>query len=158
MKRLSIKKPEEVKRQILEYLHSSEELKFSHKLHGILLLLENENTNCSEVARLYGSTPQTLTGWVHKLNQGEGGNIDVLRDKMKPGRNTRLSKDQIQNIKYVLEKNPKRYGIDSPKWDGKTLAAYLDKKYGVHLKIRMCQRWLQKLKKGQDSSNYDPPE
>ncbi|MHA4807356.1 helix-turn-helix domain-containing protein [Flavitalea flava] len=158
MKRLFIKKPEEIKQQILEYLHSSEELKFAHKLHGILLLLENETTNCSEVSRIFGNTPQTLTGWVHKLNQGEGGNIEALRGKVKPGRNTRLSKDQIQNIKYVLKKKPTRYGIDSPTWDGKTLATYLTKKYGVHLKIRMCQRWLQKLKKAEDSSNYNPPE
>jgi transposase len=152
MKRLSIKKPEQVKRQIMEYLNSSQELKFSHKLHGILLLLESENTNCSEVSRTYGNTPQALTGWVHKLNAGEGGNIEVLRDKLKSGRHPSLSKAQIQIIKYALEKSPKRAGMDSSNWDGKTLSAFLIKKYGIHLKIRMCQRWLQKLKQGNDGT------
>src|SRR5579864_4420948 len=146
MKRLYIKKPEQVKQQIMAYLNSSEELKFSHKLHAILLLLENEHTNCSEVSRIYGSTPQSLAMWVHKLNEGQGGNIDGLRDKAKPGRNMRLSKDQIQEIKYAIGRSPKQYRMDSVKWDGKTLSAFLHKKYGVNLKIRMCQRWLQKLK------------
>jgi len=52
MKRLLIKKPQQVKEKILEYLNSTDELKFSHKLHGILLLLENENNNCSEVSKI----------------------------------------------------------------------------------------------------------
>lgn len=150
---MTIKKPNEVKRQILEYLQSSDDLKFSHKLHGILLLLDNKNTNCSEVSRIYGNTPQALTAWVHKLNQGEGGNIEVLRNIKKSGRNTRLSKDQIQKIKYVTQQSPRRYGIDAEKWDGKSLSLYLSKQYGVNLKIRMCQRWLQRFKAEKQSDN-----
>jgi hypothetical protein len=42
--------------------------------------------------------------------------------------------------------------MDSSNWDGKTLSAFLGKKYGIHLKIRMCQRWLQKLKQGNDGT------
>ncbi len=146
MKRLLIKKPQQIKEKILEYLNSTDELKFSHKLHGILLLLENENNNCSEVSKIYGNTPQTLTAWVHKLNEGEGGDIEVLREKNKPGRNTRLSTKQIQYIKYAIQKTPKQFAINSPNWDGKTLSLFLEKKYNIRLKIRMCQRWLKKLK------------
>lgn len=145
MKRLSIKNPEEVKRRILEYFNSTEELRFASKLQGILLLLENENTNCSEVARIYGSTPQTLAGWVHKLNEGNGGDIEVLRDKAKSGRNTRLSKDQSQAIKDVLKKEPTHFGIKSTKWDGNTLSEYLTQELGITLQIRQCQRLLQRL-------------
>jgi transposase len=145
MKRLLIKKPQKIKEKILEYLNSSDELKFSHKLHGILLLLENENNNCSEVSKIYGNTPQTLTAWVHKLNEGEGGDIDVLREKNKPGRNTRLSTNQIQYIKYAIQKTPKQFAINSLHWDGKTLSLFLEQKYNIHLKIRMCQRWLKRL-------------
>jgi len=145
MKRLLIKKPQQVKKKILEYLNSSDELKFSHKLHGILLLLENENNNCSEVSKIYGNTPQTLTAWVHKLNEGEGGDIEVLREKNKPGRNARLSAEQIQDIKCAIQKAPKQFAINSPNWDGKTLSLFLEKKYNIKLKIRMCQRWLKRL-------------
>ena len=108
--------------------------------------MENENNNCSEVSRIYGNTPQTLTAWVHKLNEGEGGDIEVLREKNKPGRNTRLSTEQIQYIKYAIKKAPKQFAINSPHWDGKTLSLFLEKKYNIRLKIRMCQRWLKKLK------------
>ncbi|MHB1921931.1 MAG: helix-turn-helix domain-containing protein [Chitinophagaceae bacterium] len=147
MKRLTIQKPDQVKEQIMLYLNGSEELKFSHKLHGVLLLLEN--TNCCEVSRIYGSTPQSLAAWVHKLNQGEGGNIKVLKDQPKPGRSQRISVKQIKSIKYALSKKPTDYGIQSLKWSGIALSQYLKKEYGVELKIRMCQRWMQRLKNNQ---------
>ena len=153
MKRLSIKQPEQVKRQIVEYLRSSEELKFAHKLHGILLLLSNENTNCVEVAKVFGNTPQALALWVHRLNQGEGGNIEVLKDKVKTGRQTRITAEQLKNLKCALGKTPAQYGIDTAKWDGRALSLFLAKEYGIHLKIRMCQRWMQKLKLEKDAND-----
>ena len=144
MKRLTIKKPDQIKAQILQYLNGSEELKFSHKLHGVLLLLVN--ANCSRVSRIYGGTPQGLAAWIHKLNQGEGGDIQVLRDKAKPGRNKRLSPHHIKAIKYALNKKPTAYGMQGTVWTGEILSKYLNKKYGVQLKVRMCQRWIQRLK------------
>ncbi|MEO8771063.1 MAG: winged helix-turn-helix domain-containing protein [Ferruginibacter sp.] len=145
MKRLSIKKPEEVKGQILEYLNSSEELKFVGRLNGILMLLQNEDTNCSEVARIYGYTPQAIAGWVHRLNKGQGGNIEVLKDKLKTGRNTRLSEIQLQNIKDILKEPPVIVGLKSDNWDGNTLSEYLNQQFGINLQIRQCQRLLQRL-------------
>lgn len=145
MRRIAIKNPEEVKKQILKYFQESEDLKFAYKLQGILLLLNNKDINCSEVARVYGSTPQTLASWVHRLNEANGGNIEVLRDKPKPGRSTRLSKIELQSIKDVLKKTPTYYGFNVPKWDGHTLSRFLNKEFGIELKIRQCQRLLQKM-------------
>jgi len=145
MKRITISKPQEVRRQILEYFQGSEDLKFAYKLQGILLLLNNEETNCSEVARIYGSTPQTLAGWVHNLNQGSGGNIEVLRNKPKPGRAAQLSKNDLRTIKDVLKTTPSHYGLQSPTWDGDTLSVFLGKQFGIKLQVRQCQRILQRL-------------
>ena len=145
MKRVAIKKPEEIKRQILEYFQGSEDLKLAYKLQAILLLLDNKDTNCTEVSIIYGSTPQTLANWVHKLNQGEGGSIEVLKNRAKPGRSTRLSKNDMQSIKDVLMKSPRQYGIKSTQWDGDTLSILLNKKFDIKLKTRQCQRILQNI-------------
>jgi len=145
MKRVAIKKPEEIKRQILEYFQGSEALKLAYKLQAILLLLDNKDTNCTEVSRIYGSTPQTLANWVHKLNQGEGGNIEVLKNRAKPGRSTRLSKNDMQYIKDALMKDPRQYGIKSTRWDGDTLSILLNKKFDIKLKTRQCQRILHNI-------------
>ena len=145
MKRISIKQPEKLLRQIEEYFDSTDELRFAAKLHGLLLLLRDENNNCSEVARQLGKTPQTIAGWARKLNQGKGGNIEVLRDKIKPGRNTRLSKEDMKCIKDALKQTPAHFAMTSTKWDGSTLSQYLDQKLGITLQIRQCQRILQRL-------------
>lgn len=145
MKRTTIKQPEKLLRQIEEYFDSTDESKFAAKLQGVLLLLHEKDNNCSEVARLIGKTPQTVAGWVRKLNQGKGGNIAVLRDKMKPGRNTRLSKEQMKDIKDVLKHAPAHFGIEAIQWDGNTLSTYLDQKVGIPLQLRQCQRILQRL-------------
>jgi transposase len=145
MKRISIKQSEKLLRQIEDYFDSTDELKFAAKLQGVLLLLRDENNNCSQVARQLGKTPQTIAGWARKLNQGKGGNIEVLRDKIKPGRNTRLSKDRIKFIKDVLRQKPTHFGMTSTKWDGSTLSVYLHQSLGITLQIRQCQRILQRL-------------
>lgn len=145
VKRITIKKPEEVKRQILEYFQGSEDLKFAFKLQGILLLLNNEDTNCSAISRIYGSTPHTIASWVRKLNEGTGGNIEVLKNKPKPGRATQLSKNDMAIIKDVLKKKPSHYNLPSPNWDGDTLSVLLEKQFGIKLQVRQCQRILQRL-------------
>jgi transposase len=145
MKRISIKQPEKLLRQIEDYFDSTDELKFAAKLQGVLLLLRDENNNCSQVARQLGKTPQTIAGWARKLNQGKGGNIEVLRDKIKPGRSTRLSKSHMKIIKDVLRQRPTHFGMTSTKWDGSTLSEYLHQSLGITLQIRQCQRILQRL-------------
>src|ERR1035438_398283 len=97
MKRTTIKQPERLLQQIEEYFGSSDESKFAAKLQGVLLLLRDKDNNCSAVARLIGKAPQTVAGWVRQLNRGNGGNIAVLRDKIKPGRNMRLSRDHLKD-------------------------------------------------------------
>lgn len=145
MKRLTIKKSEKIREQIFEYFQESEDMKLAYKLQGVMLLLNNKDTNCTEVSRIYGCTPQTLANWVHKLNQGEGGNIEVLRNKTKPGRSAHLSKNQLHTIKDALGKNPTHFGLKSTKWDGETLSMFLSKQFGVELKVRQCQRILQRM-------------
>ena len=158
MKTTTIKQPEKLLRQIEEYFDSTDEAKFAAKLQGVLLLLQDENNNCSAVARLIGKTPQTVAGWVRKLNRGKGGNIAVLRDKKKTGRNTRLSKEQMKDIKDVLKHSPAHFGIEVIQWDGNTLSTYLNQKLGISLQVRQCQRILQRLgyanKRGRPDSQH----
>jgi transposase len=145
MKRLTIMKSEEIREKISKYFQESEDMKFAYKLQGILLLLNNKDTNCTEVSRIYGCTPQTLANWVHKLNQGKGGNIEVLRNKVKPGRSAHLSKNQLHIIKGALKKSPTHFNLKSTKWDGETLSMFLSRQFGVELKVRQCQRILRRM-------------
>jgi len=145
MRRITIEKPEKIKQQILDYFQDSAEHKFAYKLQAILLLLDNEHTNCSEVARIYGTSPQTIAKWVRQLNEGKG-NIEALKDRLKSGRNTRLAERDMRHLKDVLKHNPSVYGIQSNRWDGITLSAFLMKEMGIELNVRQCQRILSRLR------------
>ena len=146
MKRLAIKNVENVRRQILAYFASDDEqMQYFLRLQAILLLSQENGPSSIEVAALYGVARETVTRWVNKLNATEQGDIAALLEVPKPGRNTKMSKKQLAIIDKVLMKSPRKAGIQADKWTGAVLSDYLKKRYGIELKIRMCQRWIRTL-------------
>ena len=102
MQKLKVENTDMIKKQIREYLKSSsDEKRFVHRLHSILLLLNNEDNNCNTLASLFNNSPRSLSNWVHKLN--ESGDIKVLRDKPKRGRQPKLNSEQLEHIKAILQ-------------------------------------------------------
>ncbi|HWY33882.1 MAG TPA: helix-turn-helix domain-containing protein [Nitrosopumilaceae archaeon] len=88
-------------------------------------------------------SPRTVANWIHALNSS--GDIDVLRDKPKPGRRNRLTEGQLEELKHQLQKQPGEAGIETNLWDGKSLSHYIKKQYGVLIQVRQCQRLFRKL-------------
>jgi transposase len=151
MKRLVIKNVENVRRQILAYLATDDEqIQYLLRLQVILLLSQENGPSSIEVAAIYGIARETVTRWVNKLNGDEKGDIAALLDVPKPGRNTRMSKKLLASIDKALMKPPGKVGIQQDKWTGAVLSDYLKKKYGIELKIRMCQRWIRRLEQRRD--------
>lgn len=143
MQKLKIKEAEQIEFQIHQYLHNSDEARFIHRLHGILLLLSNEENNCANIAHLFKNSPRSLSNWVHSIN--ESGNIDVLRDKPRQGRTPRLNDGQLNHLKAIIEEHPTKVGINANIWDGKSLSHYIQIKFGIALQVRQCQRLFRKL-------------
>lgn len=143
MQKLKVENPEDIKEQIRQYLKSSNEGRFVHRLHGILLLLSNKENNCTTVASLFNNSPRSLSNWVYKLN--ESGDIEVLRDKPKSGRPPRLNGEQMEHIKNILQDSPSKVGLTANIWDGKTLSNYIEKKFSIKIGVRQSQRLFHKL-------------
>ncbi len=143
MQRLKIKNPEAIKKQIYCYLNSSMDAKFIHRLYGLLLMIDNENNNCENVASLFNNSSRTVSNWVHKIN--ENNNIDILKDKKKPGRKTRLNTEQLDFIKESLIKHPSELGLNANIWSGEILSHFIKEQFGIELKVRQCQRLFHKL-------------
>lgn len=145
MKRLEIKNSGIVRQQILKLLNSDEQAKYLVRLHAILMLIEQEKPNCSEVANLYGIAPPTVARWVNRINASTDGDISVLMDIPNPGRNTRMEEKQMAFIRKTLARSPGKAGMKENKWTGRLLSDYLQQKYGIALKVRMCQRWIRRF-------------
>jgi transposase len=143
MKRLVIKDIEGIKEKIQAYFTGNEESKFIHRLHGVLLFVEKEEESCDSIGALFGNSPRTVSNWIKRIN--ESGDIESLRSKKQPGRPSRLSEEQRESLKKILQESPEQHGITSNIWDGKSLSAYISDQYGVELETRACQRLFHKL-------------
>lgn len=143
MQKLQVQNSENIKEQIYNYLNNSDEAKFVHRLHGILLLISNTENNCNTVAELFDNSPRSLSNWIHKINKTK--DINVLRDKAKAGRTPSLNSEQFEQIKQVLQKYPDEVELNANIWDGKTLSYYIEREFNVILKVRQCQRIFRKL-------------
>ena len=96
----------------------------------------------SEVARLLGDAPRSVEYWVRRFQQ-QG--LAGLREGERPGRPRRLSEQQLQEIDTVLHGMPREVGLRGSLWDGKTLAAWIERQYDVKLGVRQCQRIFRQL-------------
>ena len=105
--------------------------------------MNNEDNNCNTVSSLFNNSPRSLSNWVHKLN--ESGDIKLLRDKPKRGRQPKLNSEQLEHIKAILQYPPSKVGLDGNLWDGKTLSYYIEQRFSIKLGVRQCQRLFHKL-------------
>ena len=121
-------------------IRRSEESRYDHRLHGVLLVAQG--MTCPEVAKLLGDAPRTVEYWVHEF--AEMGLAGLLESE-RSGRPRRLSAQQLQEINAVLRHMPREAGLGSNLWDGKTLAAWIEREYRIDLGVRQCQRLFRQL-------------
>lgn len=143
MQKLELESANEIRKMILSYFNKNEEAKFIHRLHGILLKLENQDNTCDTIGRMFGQSPRSISNWIKKVNDAKS--IEVLRDSEKSGRTPKLDDTQMSQIKEVLQKEPELSGVTANIWDGKSLSFYIQKTYSIELGARQCQRLFHQL-------------
>src|SRR5712692_8411511 len=121
-------------------IRRSEESRYDHRLHGVLLVAQG--MTCPEVAWLLGDAPRSVEYWVRRF---EDRGLAGLQEGERSGRPKRLSAQQIAGINTVLRQTPRDVGLGQNLWDGKTLGAWVEMKYGVRLGVRQCQRMFRQL-------------
>ena len=85
----------------------------------------------------------SVSNWIKRIN--ETGDIESLRSKKQPGRPPHLSEEQRQELKAIIQDPPERHGIARNIWDGRSLSACIEKRYGIIMKTRTCQRLFHQL-------------
>jgi transposase len=140
MKPLKIKDAETLALGLQDEIRRSEESRYDHRLHGVLLVAQG--MSCHQVSQLLGDAPRTVAYWVHRFERdGLGG----LTEEEKPGRPRRLSEEHLRSIDEALRRQPTDFGLTGNLWDGKTLSAYVTKQLDVSLGTRQCQRLFRQL-------------
>ena len=121
-------------------IRRSEESRYDHRLHGVLLVAQG--MTCPQVADLLGDAPRSVEYWVRRF---EKDGLAGLVEGERPGRPGRLSPQQMAAIDQILRGSPRDVGLSVNIWDGKTLRQWIDKKYGIVLGVRQCQRLFHQL-------------
>ena len=140
MRKLQIPDAETVILALQDEIRRSEESRYDHRLHGLLLVAQG--MSCREVGYLLGDAPRTVEYWVHRFDEeGLAGLVDATR----PGRPRRLDSQQLDEVAEALRGSPEDAGLVGQIWDGKTLAAWVEQRYGIRLGVRQCQRLFRQL-------------
>jgi transposase len=125
---------------IQDEIHRSEESRYDHRLHGILLVCAG--LSCYEVANLFGHSPRTVQYWVQRF---ERSGFAGLQEGERSGRPAVLDEATVRKVGADLRGDPRAFGYAQNLWDGKLLSHHLAEKYGVQLGVRQCQRLFHKL-------------
>jgi len=134
MKSLTIADASTIVLGLQDEIRRSEESRYDHRLHGVLLVVQG--MSCPEGSRLWGDSPRTVEYWVRRFeDRGLAGLVEGERS----GRPRRLNDKQLEEINSVLRQAPESVGIGRGLWDGKGLATFIKKRYGVTLGVRQCQ-------------------
>jgi len=140
MKALRIADPASIILGLQDEIRRSDESRYDHRLHGVLLVAQG--MTCPEVAKLLGDSPRTVEYWVHGFEKrGLAGLIEGERS----GRPRRLEEQQLKEIGAVLRQMPRDVGLGGNLWDGKMLAAWIEREHGIELGVRQCQRLFRQL-------------
>lgn len=140
MRRLEIADAEVIRIAIQQEIARSEESRYDHRLHGLLLITAGQSTQ--QVAELFGEDRRTVQRWIKTF---EGHGLDGLREGERAGRPKSLDARQWSALGKDLRRSPAAFGFPAGLWDGKLLSEHLRQRYRVRLGVRQCQRLFRQL-------------
>ena len=140
MRRLEIKETDIMQIAVQQEIMRSEESRYDHRLHGVLLICNGFSSN--EVAELFGHSPRTVQYWIHRFEES---GFAGLEETPRPGRPSRIEEAVLEEISQQLRRSPRELGYAQNLWDGKLLTHHLKERFGISLGVRQCQRLFRQL-------------
>lgn len=140
MRKLEIADGEVMQLAIRQEIERSEESRYDHRLHGLLLVATGRS--CTEVSQLFGENATTVQRWVQRF---ERDGFSGLREGQRPGRPRVLDERRWRRIEADLRKMPRDFGFEASLWDGPILSEHLRHSYRIKLGVRQCQRLFRQM-------------
>jgi transposase len=145
MHKLTINNNDKVILDVLDHFNKLPDGDFLQRLHAILLIASG--VECSNVAKMFNRSRRTVHRWINAVNNG---GIDALRNSRKSGRPAKLSEEEKEQLRRDLELEPGAFGYDQAEWDGVLVGRYIQERFNVRLRERMCQYLLRELGNGEE--------
>lgn len=140
MKKLSITRTTPDHDELVALYKGEKNSRLKERYHAIILMYELKS--CYKVARIMKRSDVTIQSWVKSFNTG---GLAALVPRTSPGRPSRLSEEQKEELKKDVLTHPRELGHDFSNWEGKHVSEHVNNKFGVLLKVRQCQYLLHEL-------------
>lgn len=140
MEKLQIMRSSPNYEELVELYKKEKCVKLKERYHALLLM--HEFKNCTRVAELLKKSRRTIQLWVNAFNEG---GLEAIAPSSPPGRPSRLSESQMEELKADILTHPRELGHEFSNWEGKSVVHHIKKKFGVNLSVRQTQRLLHKL-------------
>ena len=116
--------------QIKAEFTKDDKYKIGMRLNAIYQL--SKGMSSRKLVEFYGTSFKQILNWVHRFEvQG----VEGLKDKEGRGRKSRLSDQQILELKQTLtDKSPLDFGYNTATWTGAILIEHVSKQYSVSYK------------------------
>lgn len=129
---------EELLTQGRSIVSESADNKFVHRVSMVNLMLSG--FSAKELAKYCGESERTLQSWLKKVDE-QG--WETLISKKQTGRPSRLSNQQVEEIRIAVQADPEQSGYNV--WDGPTLSDYIKSQYGIEYGVRASQYLLHRM-------------
>ena len=140
MEKLQITKSSPDHGGLVELYKKESNVKLKERYQALYLMIELRN--CTKVAKLIKKSRKTVQTWVKIFNIG---GLEELIPNSPPGRPSRLSQGQKDELKLDIMTHPRELGYEFSNWEGKSVAKHIHVKFGVILTVRATQKLLHAL-------------
>jgi transposase len=127
--------------QIKSFFNNDEKYTIGLRLYAVYQVSIGQSTRKLEL--LYNTSFKQICNWVHRFEES---GIEGLKDKPKSGRKSRLSKENMASLNFVLLNNrPDEYGYNTATWNGPIIQEYIKKHFNVVYKKAQIYNLLKQL-------------
>ena len=91
-----------------------------------------EGVSQTELAEWYDVSRTPIHNWLNRLERlGAEPFEEVIYDADRPGRPSKLTEDEWEQLLSILEESPAEAGIDAPHWSPRLVQLFLDDEFDV---------------------------
>ena len=91
-----------------------------------------EGVSQAELAEWYGVSRTTIHNWLNRLERLDTEPFEeVIYDADRPGRPSKLTEDEWEQLLSILEEPPTEAGVDAPQWSPRLVQLFLDDEFDV---------------------------
>lgn len=128
------------------------------KIKLLALLQFWDDKTSVEIANNLHKSDSTIREWLHSFNKH---GFEGLKQRTKNVSRSWLSEEQLEEIKHVLQKSPRDYGLNYSNWSMPVLAIWIKNNFNITYKPQSLYDIVHKLgftlqRPKKQSKNFDP--